>query len=320
VGTNVLAKVEGSDPALEGRTVVISAHYDHLGHGIEGIFNGANDNAAGVSAIIAVGCALAKSAPRRTVLIAAWDAEEPPTFLQPMMGSRYYVEHPTVPLESTDVAIVLDLVGSGMWPGYPGHFMMGSETSDAVTAALKESPSPVGLSRLVGGLHLAERTPQGGQQAWSDYDAFRNSGVPVLFLSDGQNKRYHTPEDDVSGLDLPKLALEARSLLDLTWTLANASRTPVFKPDGASDLTDAQTVVSVLEAALAPQGLASALSLSAVSRARLESDLTAARAVEARALTGTALTPSELQTLRKATQRVMCHAGPQYSSFLCNAF
>ena len=52
------------------------------------------------------------------------------------MGSAFYVAHPLVPLEKTDVAIVLDLMGSNLWPGFRGYYLLGSETSKAPAAKI----------------------------------------------------------------------------------------------------------------------------------------------------------------------------------------
>jgi hypothetical protein len=122
-GANVLGRIEGTDPLLKDRVVVVSAHFDHLGDCSGQICNGASDNAAGVAAVISVGCALAAAPARRTVEVIGWDAEEPPSFLSPAMGSRYYAEHPLFPLTSVDVAVVLDLFGTDLWPGYQGTFL-----------------------------------------------------------------------------------------------------------------------------------------------------------------------------------------------------
>lgn len=320
-GANVLGMIEGSDPALKDRVVVLSAHYDHLGNCGGQICNGANDNAAGVSAIIGVGCSLAAMPPKRSVLIAAWDAEEPPSFLSAGMGSEYYATNPTVPLTKIDVAVVLDLVGSNLWPNYAGSFFLGAETSDAVAAAVDTSiaSAPTTLKPYRGALALAEETVL-GQQPWSDYDAFRDRSVPVLFLSDGQNRKYHTVNDDVASLDLAKLSTETQVVLDVIWRLANAAQAPTFKPGGTSHLVDANTVIPVLEAALAPGGMITTLSLTTATRTKLDADLVAAKAVQTKLNNGMTASTADVATLRRSVQRVMCHAGGQRTEATCNSF
>lgn len=315
-GENIVGRVEGTDPLLKDRHVIISAHYDHIGACGGQICNGANDNAAGVAAIIAVGCRIAQAPLSRSVLIAAWDAEEPPTFLTTKMGSQFYVSNPLVPLERTDVAIVLDLVGSELWPGYADHFVLGAELSPEVGAALSAITPPDGLRVLRGGLHLVEQTPF-GQQPWSDYDAFRDAAVPVLFLSDGQNKRYHTPADEISGLSFPKLHREAHLLLALTTQLGNAAVTPTFAASGMDAPNDVETVASVLSAAVATGGMVDELGLSPTSKQRLEADLASAREAERKVTMGEALTATDIAGLRRGAQRVMCLAAPTYPEMVC---
>ncbi len=316
-GTNILGLIPGSDPRLKERHVLISAHYDHLGACNGGICNGADDNAAGVATILAIACVLAQQPPKRSILVASWDAEEPPTFLKPDMGSLFYVNHPIIPLAKIDVAIVLDLVGGGLWKDYKGHFLLGSELSPQVDQAIDATPVPKGLSVYRGGLHLVENTVR-GKMPWSDYHGFRNNGVPVLFLSNGQNKRYHTPIDEIKMLDFPKMSLQTEFLYHLVNNLANATKTPQFNEKGTIYQHDADTTVSVLIAALAKGGLADSLNLTQQSRAKLRRSLSEAKAIQAKLKSGGSLTIQEIRSLRYAIQRIMCYSGPLYSEKICN--
>lgn len=319
IGANVLGLVVGTDPALSDRTIIVSAHHDHLGHCDGAICNGADDNAAGVAIILGIGCALAENPPAKTVMIASWDAEEPPTFLTEKMGSRFYAEHPVIGLDRTDAVIVLDLVGSDLWPGFGGHFLLGSELSPEVTAAVQVAVRPPELMAYRTGLHLAEEQPI-GHQPWSDYDAFRNLGKPVLFLSNGQNKRYHTPADELATLNLPKISLEGTYLLRIVHALANAPATPTFVADGADYASDAVSVIAVLEAALASGGLVDALGLTQATRDKLSGDLAAAQQIAAEIDSGATPTAAQVRRLRDGTQRVMCLAGSSYDENTCNLF
>ncbi|MBI5486544.1 MAG: M28 family peptidase [Deltaproteobacteria bacterium] len=316
VGINVLGRVQGSDPARRDRVIIVGAHYDHLGDCGGAICNGAYDNATAVAAALAVGCALVAAPPARSVLIAIWDTEEPPYFLDPEMGSQYYVDHPLVPLPQTDAAIALDLMGEGLWPGFMGHVVLGAELSPEVAAAVDVAEVPAGLLAHRLGLHAVEDTAM-GHQPWSDYDAFRNAGRPVLFLSDGQNKTYHQPTDEVSRVDFAKLLLETRYLLRIVSGLGDAATNPTFVADGADYARDAASVLVVLDAALASGGLVDALGLGASVRTKLEQDRTAVLAVQATLEGGGTLSAAEIGTLRTATQRVMCLAGSTYPDALC---
>ena len=318
-GTNVLGLVKGTDSA---RAIVVSAHYDHLGECGGAICNGAYDNAAGVTLVLGVACALARQPARRSVLVALWDAEEPPTYLTDAMGSEFYAAHPVVPLAETDAAIVLDLIGSDVWPGAGLHFVLGGELSPEVAAALGDVKAPAGLTPLRLGLHLVENLPTGGgPQPWSDYDAFRDRGVPVLFLSDGYNKRYHQPDDEVDKLVRAKLPLEAAHLLAVVRALANASpamKKNTFDAQGADYALDAAGVEATLAGAVAPGGLAG--QLSPASKSKLQDDLSKVKQIKTKLGGGAAADAAEITVLRRAVQRVMCYTGPQYPEALCNMF
>jgi peptidase M28-like protein len=318
-GTNVIGVVPGTDPALAARHVLVSAHYDHLGICDGDICNGAEDNAAGVAIVLGVACEMAAHPAARSLLVVAWDAEEPPTFLTPQMGSQFYTASPVVPLEQIDVAIALDLVGGALWPGFAGHFVLGAELSPQVAAAVDAVPVPQGLLALRSGLHLAEEQPI-GHQPWSDYDAFRNLQKPVLFLSNGQSKHYHTAGDEVGNLDLPKMALEAQYLYEVVKNLASAADTPVFDGAGSDYATDVATLKVIIEAALAPGGMVDALGLKPTSRAKLEADLADIAAIGDAITQGMPPSTADVRRLRDGAQHMMCYASSIWAEASCNGF
>lgn len=314
-GTNVLGVVEGS--AHAERVVLISAHYDHLGTACGGVCNGALDNAAGVGAVVATACAIARAPVDKTVVVALWDAEEPPTFLTDAMGSQFFVAESAagrtpVDLDAIDVAIALDLVGGALWPGYRTHFVMGADETPALAHALDGVTVPETLPLARGGLHLIEEIPGGGRQPWSDYDAFRNRDVPTLFLSDGQNKRYHEANDDADTLDFAKLADETLVLTRIVVAAASADETFTWDEDGADLARDRATVLAILEDALAPEGMVDALALTTTSDGRL-GELRDAVAAEDESAPDRAV-------LEAAALYVMCLAGSSYSESQCNLF
>ena len=102
---NVLAKLEGNDPALKDEYVVYTAHWDHLGKGPEGIFHGAQDDALGCAALLELGRASTKVPvpPKRSILFLAVTAEE-----QGLLGSQYYSVMPIYPLAKTLANINMD--------------------------------------------------------------------------------------------------------------------------------------------------------------------------------------------------------------------
>ncbi|MCB8943642.1 MAG: M20/M25/M40 family metallo-hydrolase [Ardenticatenaceae bacterium] len=109
---NVLGVIPGRDPRYAHEIVIIGGHFDHLGHTPDGtIWAGANDNASGIAAMLEIARSWHENGyvPRRTVLFAAWDGEEHGLF-----GSTYYVQHPRYPLDVTQAAIQMDMVGTGI--------------------------------------------------------------------------------------------------------------------------------------------------------------------------------------------------------------
>src|SRR5215475_3760592 len=102
---NVMAKLEGADPALRNEFVVYTAHWDHYGKSAEGIFHGAVDNAVGTAGLLEVARAFTKvmPPPRRSILFIAVTAEE-----QGLLGSQYYAVTPVYPLAKTVAEINMD--------------------------------------------------------------------------------------------------------------------------------------------------------------------------------------------------------------------
>jgi hypothetical protein len=110
---NVIGVLEGSDRALEAETIILSAHYDHLGIIKGQVYSGADDNASGTAALLELARAFAKNGtrPERTLLFIACGAEE--TFY---LGSRFYVDHPLRPLGTTRAVVNFDIIGRSRQP------------------------------------------------------------------------------------------------------------------------------------------------------------------------------------------------------------
>src|SRR5215203_247533 len=186
-GANVLAKIRGD---VE-RYVLVGAHFDHLGQIGRETFWGADDNAAAVAVLVEVGRALANEHTGRGVIIAAFDAEEPPHFLTGAMGSREFVRTNRDPI---DFMVCMDLVGHRFGPQ-----LVPDEVGASVFALGSERSR--GTFELVHGMKRAEQgvivRPADADiiPPLSDYEAFWRERVPFLFLSAGRSRVYHTPED-----------------------------------------------------------------------------------------------------------------------------
>jgi Zn-dependent M28 family amino/carboxypeptidase len=204
VGANVLAAL----PGTADRWVIVAAHYDHLGKDGKNIYRGADDNAAAVAILVEVGRSLAGQRLGRGVLFAAFDAEEPPHFLQQTMGSQEWVRRPTVPLERVDLMICMDLVGHALGPpGTPDDvrqtlFALGAERSAGTSAHVDR------LARAVPGV-VVRRADAEIIPPLSDYEAFWQKEIPFLFLSCAHGRYYHTPQDTPAWLDWTKMEATA---------------------------------------------------------------------------------------------------------------
>ena len=124
---NVIGLLKGSDPALQAETVIVGAHYDHLGRSgrfsmsqntTGQIHHGADDNASGTAAVIEMAKAAVEARKdfRRSVVFMTFAGEE-----HGLLGSSYYVNHPTMPLDKTIAMINLDMVGPRRRPDHGGR-------------------------------------------------------------------------------------------------------------------------------------------------------------------------------------------------------
>jgi hypothetical protein len=207
---NVVALLPGADPTLRRETVIVGAHYDHLGFGGEGslspdaraIHNGADDNASGTAALLDVARRLATSdeSPARSVLFLAFTGEE-----KGLWGSGHYVSDPLVPLENTVAMLNMDMVGR----------LRENTLTVYGTGTAQEWPE------LLRGVNLSQSQPfdlaeiPDGYGA-SDHSEFYGADIPVLMLFTNTHSDYHRPEDDwelVNGDGLRRVAAFAADLV-----------------------------------------------------------------------------------------------------------
>lgn len=238
-GANLVGVLSGGPGA---RLVVLGAHYDACV--IDGGVNpGADDNAAGVAAVLEVARAVASrlGQANRRVVVVAFDAEEPPYFQGPTMGSRRLVAHPPFPLEAVDLMVNLDVVGHRIGgdaaPPEVGDALLavGTERSPEVAALLAGTGPVDGLavhrlsSRLVGPM--------------SDHAAFEEAGIPVLAYGLLPDDRYHASTDTPDRVDYVRVAAVVDHVTDLVLRAAHAPPAP-FRHDaeGTDDPADVATL------------------------------------------------------------------------------
>ncbi len=236
-GTNILGYIPG-EGRLKDRYIMIEAHYDHLGMDEDelGYYPGADDNAAAVGIILrATGHFIQEipSSDRRSVIVACFDAEEPPFFNSPHMGVERFCESNPDILKAIDLAVFLDLMGHGLGSGtheaiMDSFFLIGAEKC-GIGPVLNELETVVkGLYPRRMGIHAI---PPSG-----NYIAFKNREKPFVFATSGRNHFYHTLFDSAEKLDYPKINRQTHYFSHLLRKLTTAPDDAfVYKPKGAAD-------------------------------------------------------------------------------------
>lgn len=224
---NVIGILDGADPHLRNEYVAISAHYDHVQTRNGQIYNGADDDGSGTAAVLEIAQAFTiGERPKRSILIIFHTAEE-----VGLLGSRYFVTHPTVPLGSIVANLNIDMIGRSRSPQDTNP--ANRELSDANTVYL------IGSDKLSRELHeLSEQTNQDTEKMIFDYRYNREdhperlyyrsdhynyarNGIPVIFYFTGLHEDYHRPSDDVEKLDFPKMTRITRLIFATGWRIAN---------------------------------------------------------------------------------------------------
>jgi Zn-dependent M28 family amino/carboxypeptidase len=218
---NVVGVIEGSDPVLKNESIVIGAHYDHLGRGGEGslaprsgeIHHGADDNASGTAGVLELARIFSAQKPKlkRTLVFIAFSGEE-----EGLLGSNYYVNHPLVPLAKTVAMINMDMIGrmkdgklviGGVGTAKEWRQLINqANTAQTMTVAANAGgPAPKGVPIVVSanGRPIMSVDPKGGfdlalnEDGYgpSDHSSFYSKQVPVLFFWTGTHNDYHKPSD-----------------------------------------------------------------------------------------------------------------------------
>lgn len=192
--TNLVGKLPGRTP--DKPPILIGAHYDTFG-----CLPGADDNAAGVAALLATAEHFRGRAHRREIIFALFDAEEPPFFHSEAMGSTWFYCHQM--REPADAAIILDLVGHDLpLPGLEDVLIVtGMESDPAFEGVIRVATSPPGVSTVP--------TLNSYVGDMSDNHVFNKHGRPCLLLTCGRWEHYHSHTDTPDRLNYRKIAAVA---------------------------------------------------------------------------------------------------------------
>jgi hypothetical protein len=209
---NVVGYLSGSDPKLKDEVIIIGAHYDHLGYiknsktDADSVFNGADDNGSGTSALMCVAKAFTtlKKPPRRSILFIAFTAEEIGIF-----GSNAYVNNPLFPLDNTVAMLNMDMIGRN-------H----RDTLYLYQAKLYPNISKI-IKKQNKKYHTGFTLIEKGHTYGSDHAPFQSKSIPNIFFFSGLHKDYHTVRDNPEYVNYEKIARTAILCFGTAWNIAN---------------------------------------------------------------------------------------------------
>ncbi len=226
-GENVLGFIKGTD--LKDEILIITAHYDHLGKKGSSIYNGADDNASGTSAILEIAEAFMKAkkdsiGPRRSILIMAVSGEE-----KGLLGSKYYTENPIYPLEKTIANLNVDMIGrvDKFHENNDYVYLIGSDRLSTELHNISEE-----VNRKYFNLELDytfnDKDDPNRYYYRSDHYNFAKNNIPVIFYFNGVHEDYHKPTDTVEKIDFEKIQKITRLIFLTAWELANRNERPAI--------------------------------------------------------------------------------------------
>jgi hypothetical protein len=226
---NVLAKIPGTDAQLKSQYVLFGTHQDHDGvrEAVAGdsIYNGADDNATGCSAVLAIMRAFKQKPGRRSALFAFQGAEE-----RGLLGSRYYSMHPTVGQNAIVAVLNAEMMGRN---SPDSAALMGSQrphrnSLDLVQTAMRANKANSNFK--LDTLWDRPDHPEG----WffrSDNLPYARLGIPALSYTSLLHPDYHTPRDERERISYPKLTNMARWMYLTGWAVANRQEAPARDKD-----------------------------------------------------------------------------------------
>ncbi|WP_204344544.1 M28 family peptidase [Psychroserpens algicola] len=220
-GTNVVGFLDNQAE----HTIIIGAHYDHLGYGAEGslyrgetkaIHNGADDNASGVAVLLNLADKLKSANKGNNYLFMAFSGEE-----MGLLGSNYFTKHPTIDLKKANYMINMDMVGRLKQDSTLAVYGVG--TSPILKQVVKANNSKFKIIENESGVGP------------SDHTSFYNSDLPVLHFFTGQHEDYHKPGDDSEKLNYEGMATISDYIFEIISDLDDNGKLPFRKTKNESD-------------------------------------------------------------------------------------
>jgi hypothetical protein len=228
---NTIGILRGTDPALRNEYLVYSAHMDHIGvtpGARDSINNGADDDASGTVGVVELAEAFSRpgARPKRSIVFLTVSGEE-----KGLWGSRYFSEHPTVPLHDIVADINIDMIGRN-WADT--IVAIGKEHSD-LGATLERVNAEHPELRMTA---IDDRWPEERFYFRSDHYNFARKGVPILFFFNGVHVDYHRPSDEPSRIDAEKESRILKLLFYLGQEIGNAPNRPQWNPESRAEIVE----------------------------------------------------------------------------------
>ena len=220
-GNNVMGLIDNKAE----NTIIIGAHYDHLGFGGEGslyrdsikvIHNGADDNASGVSILLNLAAKLKKKNTKSNYLFIAFSGEE-----MGLLGSNYFVKNPTLDINKVSYMINMDMVGR--------------LKQDSSLAVYGTGTSPIFKQILKSHNDNFKLVQQESGVGPSDHTSFYLADIPVLHFFTGQHEDYHKPGDDSDKLNYDGMNLISNYIFNIISDLDNNGKLPFRKTKNESE-------------------------------------------------------------------------------------
>jgi hypothetical protein len=228
---NSIGILEGSDPKLRQEYLVYSAHMDHIGitpGQRDSINNGADDDGSGTTGVVELAEAFSRpgARPARSILFITVSGEE-----KGLWGSRYFSEHPTVPLERVVADLNIDMIGRN-WRDT--IVAIGKEHSDLGTTLERVNAAHPELHMTA----IDDRWPEERFYFRSDHYNFARKGVPILFFFNGTHPDYHEVTDSPDKIDGEKESRILRLLFYLGQEVANSPKRPDWNPESKAEIVE----------------------------------------------------------------------------------
>ena len=219
-GTNVIGYIDNKAE----NTIIIGAHYDHLGYGAEGslhrgeraIHNGADDNASGVAVLLNLAGRLKAKNTNNNYLFMAFSGEE-----MGLLGSNYFVKNPTIDTKKVDYMINMDMVGR--------------LKADSTLAVYGVGTSPIFKQTVTANNSKFKIVAKESGVGPSDHTSFYHADIPVLHFFTGQHEDYHKPTDDTEKLNYEGMQTISNYIFEIITDLDNNGKLPFRATKNESD-------------------------------------------------------------------------------------